>query len=504
VSSSSPAPPVGPRPPLDLATKALYGLGAMGTATKQQLAGLLLLFYNEIIGLDAPVVSFAIFIALLIDAIWDPLVGQISDNTRTRWGRRHPFIYGAAPPAAVCLVLLFTPPAEWSAGALFFYLLGIVVAGRLLDSLYDIPGQALMPELTQNYDERTGVQSWRYLFSAVVARTLTAVLGFGYFLRGTKADPYGQLHQAGYAPYAITIAVISLVTVLTSALATHRFIPYLHRPARRPASFAAISREIGLAITNPNFVALAISGLIFGISIGISAGLVTYFYTYFWELGSKALFALQLWAIPAGVIGIVLAPIGSRLLGKKRTCITLFFMAIFANTIPLGGRLLGIMPPNGSPWLLPILIADTMVAGALATMGFVIVTSMLADVVEEVQVKTAQRSEGLLFAADSLLRKITTSFTTLLPGLILAYVGFPKHARPGHVDPAILTHLALIYLPITTVLTLCSTSMLFFYRIDRMRHEDNLRRIADAAALLETVDPDGVVTEGPGAVVRSV
>ena len=115
-----------------------------------------------------------------------------------------------------------------------------------------------------------------------------------------------------------------------------------------------------------------------------------------------------------------------------------------------------------------------MATGALGVMGFVIVTSMLADVVEEVQVKTGRRSEGVLFAADSLLRKLTTSFTVALPGLILNVVHFPMHARPGHVDPAILHHLAIIYLPITTGLTICSTSVILLYRIDRKRHEANL------------------------------
>jgi Na+/melibiose symporter-like transporter len=125
---------------------------------------------------------------------------------------------------------------------------------------------------------------------------------------------------------------------------------------------------------------------------------------------------------------------------------------------------------------------------------------MLADVVEEVQVQTGRRSEGLLFAADSLLRKLTTSFTTLLPGLIIAYVHFPQHAKPGHIDPAILRHLALIYLPITTVLTLCSTSVLLFYRGDRARHEHNLERIAEAAALMEAADPDLEFTGTGGSV----
>ena len=489
----------GQAPKLTTPIKALlYGLGALGTASKAQLFGLVLLFYNQLVGVDPALVGLALSVALLIDALWDPIVGQISDNTRSRLGRRHPYIYGAAIPAAICFSLLFMPPLSWSDDALFFYLLGLVVAGRMLDSLYEIPGSALMPELTSNYEERTGLQSWRYALGTVAGGAVAAILGYGYFLRGTKAQPFGQLNMAGYAPYAIAVAVISALSVLMPGRPTQRFIPYMHQPTRRRATLGAIAREIGQALSNRNFVALAVSAMIFGVSVGISGGLQSYFYTYFWELPSfPGLLILRLSAIPAGLVGVVLAPYAARLWGKRNACVGLFLLAIFSTTVPLGGRLLGIMPPNGSPVLFAILVADTMATSALAVMGFIIVTSMLADVVEEVQVQTGQRSEGLLFAAESRLRKLSTSFTVAVPGILIGYVRFPKFAKPGHVDHAILAHLALIYLPITTVLTLCSTSAILFYRIDKTRHAQNLERLADAAALIETADPEMEITSGP-------
>src|SRR5579862_6468720 len=103
------------RPRLGWPTKSLYGLSALGTATRGALmGGSVLFFYNRILGVDASFVSLAILISLLIDAFWDPVVGQISDNTRTRLGRRHPYIYGAVVPATVFFVLIFAPPISWS------------------------------------------------------------------------------------------------------------------------------------------------------------------------------------------------------------------------------------------------------------------------------------------------------------------------------------------------------------------------------------------------------
>jgi glycoside/pentoside/hexuronide:cation symporter, GPH family len=491
------------RPRLGWPTKALYGAGAVGTSVKMQLMGLALLFYNQLVGLDAAAVSLALFIALFIDAFWDPIVGQCSDRTRTRLGRRHPYIYAAAVPASLAFAAIFMPPLGWSDDALFAYLLVVVVASRMFDSLIEIPGSALLPELSSDYDERTSLGSWRFFFLSVVGRPLATTLAFGVFLKATRHQRFGQLNIAGYEPYALTVAAIAVVAVVGSALATQRFVPFMHRPRKTPG-FAAMARAFAAAVSNRNFVALALSSFIFGIAVGIGGGLQTYFYTYFWELPSPALFQLGLWLIPGTLIGVFAAPYLARTLGKKPACLIVFFGGIFATTVPIGLRLLGVLPPNSSPWVLRILILDQMTIGLLSTTGFVIVTSMLADVVEAVQVRTGERSEGVLFAADSLLRKVTQSFAVALPGLLLNVVRFPRHAQPGHVDQGVLIHLAQIYLPLVTVLYLCSTSVLMLYRIDRRSHEADLAKIAEAALLSESTDPELTTHTDPEIVAGAV
>src|SRR5262249_51868929 len=85
----------------DLPTRLAYGFGAAAYGAKLQLFGLLLLFYNQLIGLPAATVSLVLAISVVIDAIWDPIVGQLSDHTRTRLGRRHPYLYSVAIPLAL-------------------------------------------------------------------------------------------------------------------------------------------------------------------------------------------------------------------------------------------------------------------------------------------------------------------------------------------------------------------------------------------------------------------
>jgi GPH family glycoside/pentoside/hexuronide:cation symporter len=102
----------------ELVTGLAYCLGAVPFGAKGQLFGLLLLFYNQLLGLPAAAVSAIIAASVVLDAVWDPLIGQLSDTTRSRWGRRHPYLYGVAVPLALAFALLWRPPAGWSQAAL--------------------------------------------------------------------------------------------------------------------------------------------------------------------------------------------------------------------------------------------------------------------------------------------------------------------------------------------------------------------------------------------------
>src|SRR5581483_4019266 len=144
----------------------------------------------------------------------------------------------------------------------------------------------------------------------------------------------------------------------------------------------------------------------------------------FWGLTPQVIALMTLWVAPASLLGVVAAPLLTRALDKKRTMMTVFTLSIFAGVVPVSLRLLGLLPPNGSPVIPVVLTIDLFVAAALAISGFVIVGSMIADVVEDSAVKTGVRSEGLLFAANGLLPKVTTGFGVLAGNLLLEIVHF--------------------------------------------------------------------------------
>ena len=117
---------------------------------------------------------------------------------------------------------------------------------------------------------------------------------------------------------------------------------------------------------------------------------------------------------------------------------------------------------------------------------------MMADVVEDAAVATGQRSEGLLFAANGLIAKCVTGVGTFLSGLILGWVSFPQHATPGHVDPTIIYHLGIVYVPIVATFSAISIAVLMFYDIDRSTHQRNLEQleIADVPSSDASVTSD--------------
>ena len=103
---------------LDVAAKVSYGAGSLAVGIKDAgFKSLLLIYYNQVIGLPAARVAFAIMIALVIEAVLDPIIGYVSDNWHSRWGRRHPFMYVSALPSALTFLLLWFPPTGWSAGS---------------------------------------------------------------------------------------------------------------------------------------------------------------------------------------------------------------------------------------------------------------------------------------------------------------------------------------------------------------------------------------------------
>lgn len=466
-------------------TRIVYGLGSVAFGTKD--AGFntfLLIYYNQVLGVRASLVSLAAAIALVADALFDPLIGEISDNWRSRLGRRHPFMYAAALPIALFYFLLWNPP-HWQQQNLFLYLLAIAILVRVCISLYEVPSTALTAELSSNYTERTTLLSFRWLFGAFGAG-LTLALALTYFMVPTKAQPTGILNPHGYFAYSVMAALVMFASIMISALGTHNRIRYLHQlPARRRASLGILAREVIDSLSNGSFVSVTVAAIFGGVAGGLVAALGTYINTYFWKFTAQQLAVLGAAAALAIVLAVVLAAPITAMFGKKRGFMATAVSSLVVNNITIFLKLFDLLPVSNPNLLLAVLFVTTAIGVALSICCLILVGSMITDVVEDSQLKTGRRSEGLFSAAIAFVAKSTSGFGVLLAGLLIDFVHFPKHASQAAIDPEIMRHLLFIYMPLQLVLYAISIACIVPYRIDRAIHEANLARLSESAA--ETV-----------------
>ena len=153
---------------LPVTTKLAYGVGQMAEGLKNSALNTFVLFYyNQVLELSGTLAGVAIAIALVFDAVTDPLTGSVSDNWRGSMGRRHPFMYASALPLGICFFLLFSPPAGLSEYGLFLWLAATVLLTRGAMTLYHVPHIALGAELSNDYQERSQIVSFRYVLSFV-------------------------------------------------------------------------------------------------------------------------------------------------------------------------------------------------------------------------------------------------------------------------------------------------------------------------------------------------
>src|SRR5262245_31770544 len=227
-----------PAPPLGLFTKISYGIGQAGEGIKTTaLEAFLIFYYNQALAMPATKAALATFIALAVDAVFDPMVGSLSDSLRSAWGRRHPFMYAGAAPFGLMLYLLFAPPSGLSENALFVWMVTFTILVRMAMAIYLIPHNALGAELSPDYHERTAIGGWR-LFFGVLGGSFATVAGFGYFFWITVEVPYGLGNPAAYPRFAAAFAVLASIAVLWSAVGTHSRIHFLLEPAKKHEGFS--------------------------------------------------------------------------------------------------------------------------------------------------------------------------------------------------------------------------------------------------------------------------
>jgi GPH family glycoside/pentoside/hexuronide:cation symporter len=473
------------RPPLGFPTKLAYAVGAMANAVKMRgLSIFLMIFYNQVVGLPAETVGGILMLALVFDAFIDPTVGQISDNFRSKLGRRHPFMYAAAVPVSVAYFALWNPPQDWSHEAIAGYLVACLLTVRLFDTFFELPHNALAPELAKDYHERTKLLSLRAMFTVAGGLGMT-VMAYQVFLKEHADGTGGVLSRDGYLSYSICAALLIFTTILISTRGTQSQIPYLRVAPARKLTLGAMAREVAATLNNRAFVVATLTGMFIAVAMGARNGLELYIGLFFWGMKQSQLALLTGVGVAGSLLGVMVAAPVARYMGKKYGAILMFTIALVLGMAPIGLRLIGLMPPNGSEALIAILVVETFLNAAMAVGTGVLLVSMTSDVIEDAEVKTGRRSEGLLLSADNLFKKIVSGMGIFISGAILTAIEFPAGAKRGQVDPDIVHNLGVAFLPTVGVLYSLAIVCLFAFNIDKAKHEENLAKLKDTALQAE-------------------
>jgi len=462
--------------------KVAYGFGSVAFGVKSNgFDYFFLIFYSQVMGVSAYLVSLALMIALMVDALSDPLIGYLSDNTRSRWGRRHPFMYAAAIPAAVAYYFVWNPPAGLEGDALFPYIVTIAILVRTLITVYEIPSSSLVAEMSDDYDERTSMLSYRYFFGWT-GGTLMGAFATIFILVPTATVKNGMFNVEGHGQVGAIAAISIFLAIMISAAGTHKMIPDLKSPPpARKLSLMLIYREVFETLASRSFLALFLAALFGAVASGVSTTLSFYFSTFFWGFSTEQIGLISLSVVISALMAFFISPAISRRLGKKRGAITIGLMAFTVAPAPILLRLLGLMPQNSDPMLFPLVLSIIVVDVALIIAYQTLSSSMIADLVEEAEIKTQRRSEGVFFASVTFVRKVTQGIGAAVAGVLLTISQFPAGATPDQVPEAVLTTFGWFYVPVIFGLWMIMIACLSLYSVDRRAHEANLETLAKRA-----------------------
>ena len=448
-----------------------YGSAGMAFGIKNNAFSYLLLIYStQVLGISGYWAATALAIAMCWDAVSDLLLGQWTDKTRSKLGRRHPFMYVGLFTLPVCFWALFNPFIVLTDDNKFVYLLVLALAIRTAVTLFEVPSVALLPDLVKDYDERNKWLTLRHFFGWFGGNGVHTLNM--YFWTGA----YGFTVATGYSIYGTVGALVIAATILASSLGTQKAASALPQPVEtfRFSEILTELRQIFQSLKNRNFGSLFLYSLIVGAASGMSTALYLYNVTYFFEFTGAQIAVTGIFVLASPFISYPIAPYVGERLGKRYAAMAALSGAIVLYPLPYILTLNGLWPESGS-WASLIcysFFVMTEVVGFIV--GGVMLDSMMADIVEESEIKTNRRSEGLFYAARSFGAKAVSALGIVSAGVIVSFVGMDGIRSAAEMTPEMRVDLASFFLPAYCGLYFLAIAIMSRYRIDREAHNRNL------------------------------
>jgi GPH family glycoside/pentoside/hexuronide:cation symporter len=473
--------------PLNFSTKLAYGAGDLGPAmTTNLLSFFLLYFFTNVAGLNAGLAGGILLIGKIWDAVNDPIVGVLSDRTRSaRWGRRYPWILYGAIPFGVTFFLQWLVPRfsgnttvnQWS---LFGYYVLVSVLFNTFYTMVNLPYTALTPELTQDYNERTSLTSFRFGFS-IGGSILSLILAQVIFalVQPDTAEAAGSCNS-GTFQYVVLGGVTALLSVLPlywCVFGTRNRVLGRNRNAVPDATTDAseslpFREQLRVALNNRPFQ--YVIGIYFcsWLAVQVTASIIPYFIVSRMQLQESDFIQVTLAVQGTALLMLYVWSALSRRYGKK----AVYFMGMSLWIIAQAG--LFFLQPGQFFWMYALAV----MAGFGVSTAYLIPWSMVPDVIEVDELETGQRREGVFYAFMVLLQKMGLAIALFVLGIGLEAAGFqervPCQPIPAQPESAILA-IRLAIGPLPTIALLAGLVLAYFYPITQAVHAETLLRLRE-------------------------
>jgi GPH family glycoside/pentoside/hexuronide:cation symporter len=436
---------------LRVSTKLGFGAGEFSSSVFFTVTTVVLIFFlTDNVGLSATLAGTALLVGKLWDAVIDPVIGYLSDRTRTRMGRRRPWLLFAAVPFAVTFALMFRNPGFSSQTSLFLWTLFSFMALSTAYPCANIPYNALLPDLTRDFNERTSVTGYKTIFA--VAGTLIGA-GVAVPLIGLFPNK-----DTGYFAMGIVFAVLILVSVLSPFFAVKE--PPLPTTLAKQGIFASY-RE---AFSNRPFILILIVWMLNTIGVGVVMAAMIYYFKYIFgneQLITPILLVLVLTAV-------LFVPITVRIsekIGKRETYIIGMFIAAAAIlAFSFFAHIIGVVYSGFIIFF----------AGIGFSTHYVMPWSIVPDTIEYDYSRHGVRREGIFYGLWIFVIKVGGALSGFIVGIVLDSFGYIPNLAQTELSQL---GIRLLIGPLTAVFFIAANVVLWFYPINRKAYDEIMAKI---------------------------
>ncbi len=428
---------------LPLYTKIIYGSADLGFSLTSTIIGAYFLFFLiNVVGVSGTTAGLAILAGRTWDYINDPLIGHLSDRTRSRWGRRRPFLlFGALPFALAFIMMWYKPPFSSQAVLILYYAFAYVFYDTAATFVY-MPYFALTPELTDDYDERTSVMSYRAFFS-IVGSLIAFIVPLMII---------GSLIPENADRVLLMAVIFGLFSALPLLLV---FFTVREREEFSRQEKPQLTDSFKAFLKNRPFIFAAIVYLVTWVCIDLLQGILLFYIKHVLEREAMSDLIMALIFVTAVLVLPFWVWVSRRTDKRKSYAIGTAFLA----AVLLALTAVTTNVPFG------IVIVLCILAGVGVSAAHVLPWSLLPDAVEYDEYQTGNRHEGMFFSLVTLAQKIASSITIPLIGVLLDVTGYVSNAA---VQPAsAVNSIRLLVGPIPGVFLMIGIIFALKFPIDR-------------------------------------